>query len=34
MMALPKAAAMQVATNTASFGMPASARMVGLTKMM
>ncbi len=34
MISVPSAAATQVATNTASFGMPASPRMVGLTKMM
>jgi len=33
-MAEPSAAMRQVATNTASRGMPAAARMDGLTKMM
>jgi len=34
MMAVPPAATRQVATNTDSFGMPASPRIEGLTKMM
>jgi hypothetical protein len=34
MINVPMAAARQVATNTASFGTPASPRMLGLTKMM